>query len=522
VLAGCGLVALADGLFFGEGFGATLGVFALSWLALTAILQPAIRRRRQALIGLLAAGLFGFVLIDHPSLIGWVLFWIAITIAAISPRSAGLNDAWAWTRRVLAHSLVSISGPALDGQRLRRVTPPGKTPWRSLLAMAALPLGGGAVFLALFASANPIIAGVLSGIRLPPITFLSVFRALFWMVVFMAVWATLRPSRRPRLTGSLASPWASPARSSQAPVRSVTSVTLALIVFNALFAVENALDLTFLWGGAGLPSGMTLAQYAHRGAYPLVFTALLAGGFSLLVLREGSAMSARSLIRWLVGLWVAQNVLLSASSILRTVDYVEAYSLTRFRIAALLWMGLVTLGLVLIGWRMLRGKSRAWLINANALVLGVVLTAVSVGDLGAIAASWNVHHARDAGGTGADLDVCYLRTLGPSALLQVMALEQRKLSPDLHARLAGVQQDDLVLVESTQRNWHRWTLRGARRLNAALALLHQHPELDQPQFARFGCDQHLAGPQIHSTPAPIPSRAAAPFASGSLTSRAQP
>ena len=487
VLTGCGLVALADDFFFGEGFGATLGVFALSWLSLTTVCRPAIRRDRRALIGLLAAGLFGFILIDHPGLIGWILFWIAITIAALSPRSAGLNDAWAWTRRVLTHSLVSIPGPVLDVQRVRRVTPAGKTSWRSVLAMTALPLGGGAVFLALFASANPIIAGVLSGVRLPQITFLWVLRALFWMVAFIAVWATLRPSRRPRRTGSSASVWSGPVRRSQAPVLSVTSVILALIVFNALFAIENALDLAFLWSGAGLPSGMTLAQYAHRGAYPLVFTALLAGGFSLFVLREGSATAARSLIRRMVGLWVAQNVLLSASSILRTVDYVEAYSLTRFRIAALLWMGLVTLGLALIGWRMLRGKSRAWLINANAVALGVVLTAVSVGDLGAIAASWNVDHARDAGGTGADLDVCYLQTLGPSALLPVLDLEQHKLSPALHARLAYVALVTLTGLESSQGNWHRWTWRGERRLDVAQAILKRQPQLVSSPFTF--CDE---------------------------------
>ena len=34
-------------------------------------------------------------------------------------------------------------------------------------------------------------------------------------------------------------------------------------------------------------------------------------------------------------LWIAQNLLLVASTMLRTLDYVEAYSLTELRIAAL-------------------------------------------------------------------------------------------------------------------------------------------------------------------------------------------
>ena len=52
-------------------------------------------------------------------------------------------------------------------------------------------------------------------------------------------------------------------------------------MFNALFAVQTVLDLTYLWGGVALPDGMTYATYAHRGAYPLIVTALLAAGFVL-------------------------------------------------------------------------------------------------------------------------------------------------------------------------------------------------------------------------------------------------
>src|SRR5665213_1578045 len=53
----------------------------------------------------------------------------------------------------------------------------------------------------------------------------------------------------------------------------------SLVLFNALFALQTVLDLTYLWGGANLPDGMSHAEYAHRGAYPLIVTALLAAGF---------------------------------------------------------------------------------------------------------------------------------------------------------------------------------------------------------------------------------------------------
>ena len=96
------------------------------------------------------------------------------------------------------------------------------------------------------------------------------------------------------------------------PGVSVASVTLSLILFNSLFALQNGLDLAFLWSGAGLPEGVTLAEYAHRGAYPLIATALLAGLFVLVTLRPGSETASAPLIRRLVVVWVGQNIFLAA------------------------------------------------------------------------------------------------------------------------------------------------------------------------------------------------------------------
>jgi hypothetical protein len=303
--------------------------------------------------------------------------------------------------------------------RLYRLRPQDGTILTRGALAAVLPLGGGLVFLWLFAAANPLIARALALIRFPDLDAASLGRAIFWALVWVMVWATLRPMRRPAgLRPSARGPWA---RDSTAMDLSFVdpgqgSVIAALGVFNALFAIENGLDLAFLWSGARLPAGVTLADYAHRGAYPLILTALIAAAFSLFVLREGSPSARRPLARRLVGLWIAQNVFLSASSLLRTIDYLQAYSMTRLRIAALLWMGLVMLRLALIGWRMLRGKSAGWLINANALAMVLVLVIADGTDLGAVSAWWNVRHAREVGGPGADLDVCYLHGLGSAAL----------------------------------------------------------------------------------------------------------
>ena len=103
-------------------------------------------------------------------------------------------------------------------------------------------------------------------------------------------------------------------------VRSVAltaGVLLAVILFNLLFLLQNVLDIEYLWSGAALPAGMSYAEYAHRGAYPLILTALLAGLLTLIAFRRQSTGAGWKWARILVYVWLLQNVFLVASSLLR-------------------------------------------------------------------------------------------------------------------------------------------------------------------------------------------------------------
>ncbi len=331
------LIAAADALFRGE-VGSWLGGLMLAWTIVMIAVRPALRRG-PALLAAGAAGAFALIAANAPGLIDWMLFWVAISIAALLPRVARFDDAWRWLVRVLAHGVTGPITPLIDLLRLFRLRPHrGRIRARAVAAILALPLTMGALFVALFASANPIIASVFAAIC-PP----SIGEVVFWMAMMALYWPTLRPSRWPtRIVTAL------PDAEITLPGASMASVLIALGLFNIIFAIENELDIAFLWSGAGLPSGTTMADYAHQGAYPLIVTAILAGVFVLATLKPGSATAVNPAIRRLVTLWVGQNILLVASSILRTCYYIEAFSLTLLRIAALLWMGLVALGLALI------------------------------------------------------------------------------------------------------------------------------------------------------------------------------
>lgn len=479
VAAALALVALGDMLFWlADGVGSTLGMFAFAWAAVTLLLTPAAWRRGGSLVAGALALALGLVMTDSPGLLALVMFGAALAVAVLLPRAATFDHVGRWALRLVVFAIASLIGPWRDLFRLLRL---GKSrgrgaTMRGWLPLLPLPLIGGAVFLTLFASANPLISQALSSIGAPEFDVESFVRFLFWGLLFTFAWSTLRP-RRVRLPF----PEDRPDLDLTVPGVSVGSVTLALVTFNALFAVQNGLDLAFLWSGAPLPKGVTLASYAHQGAYPLIATALLAGLFVLVALRPGSDTAKVPLIRRLVVAWVAQNVFLVASSILRTTDYIAAYSLTVLRIAALLWMALVAVGLVLILWRMLRGKSSAWLINANAIAAGIVLFPCTIVDLGSVAATWNVRHAKEAGGPGQALDLCYLNELGSSALTALVALEQRPgLKPDFAQRLTWVRH---LAFEQTRDSLdgRGWTWRNQRRMDQVAAMLGGRP-LPAPPF----------------------------------------
>ena len=490
ILLAAALVVLADQLFFLQRIGSTAGLFAAALLIAILVATPAIGRSRPALAAAAAALLFVAVLGDDPSPLAAGLFLAAAALAVLLPRSRGFDDGWRWARRLFLHALLSAIGPLLDLGRLRtarRRRGPARVD--AALPLLALPVLGTILFLALFSAANPLISSAFARIDLlAAVGGLSIVRLFFWLVATQVIWGLLRPPRillapSTARDGELTLPGVSPA-----------SIALSLAAFNLVFALQNGLDIAFLWSGAPLPGDMTLAEYAHRGAYPLIATALLAALFVLVTLRPGSPSAESPLVRGLVSVWIGQNIVLVASTMLRTFDYIEAYSLTRLRIAALVWMALVAVGLVLICIRLWRRKSGPWLINANLAAALVALTACSAVDLGALAARWNVRHAAEVGGSGVRLDLCYLNRLGPSALLPLVELESRPNAPRFRERVSWTRNLIMDRLATRQGDWHGWTFRGARRSAEAKRLIAER------RLPRFSASvRHCDGSPIGTT-----------------------
>ena len=332
------------------------------------------------------------------------------------------------------------------------------------LTVWLIPIVLSAIFVFLLVSANPLLE---KWVRLmnpgDAASYISIGRILFWTVALSIVWPFIHVWWRSKVQTTLASTDVPVLEQTPSTNRieffGAATILRSLVLFNLLFAVQTILDAVYLWGNATLPADISYASYAHRGAYPLIVTALLAAGFVLVAMRPGGPAEQSKVIRPLVYLWVAQNVLLVMSSILRLDLYVQVYLLTWWRVAAFIWMILVALGLVLIVARIVLNRSNGWLIRANLIALTATLYICSLINFAAIIADYNVSHSREATGRGVWIDMNYLFSLGPQALPAIdRAIALRGLDPALVSRRG-------CLVEQQVKDtafWRSWGFRSWR------------------------------------------------------------
>lgn len=480
LVATAALTALADWFFYEHAIGWTLGGFAIALMVAIVSTGGEARSRVSTWCAAGVVALLGLSLIDEPGPLRIVVSIAALGVLALTVRLGWTTDPVRWASRLARLGATGwLRGP-IDLVTARRwsdrsdapprVCTPRIGPWLAPLAMSA-------VFVVLFAVANPVIEGWLSSAGewlsgAPEL--LDLLRMMFWSVTALGVWALLRArpigGRARRRTAALGAPGVivtEPRRGTGAGDAEALAawVVRCLICFNVVFAMQSATDLLHLWGGMELPDGMHPREYARRGAYPLVATALLAAVFVLVTFRSGAVGQQWRTARVLVYVWLAQNTLLVLSAAWRLSVYIEAFQMTRLRLAAGLWMALIVFGLVTIVVRIARQRTNGWLLRANALATVALLVGACFVNFDRIIADYNVARSLAPpveGETREKADVAYLEHLGYEAL------------PGLH-RLAGASDDTetrawaieaIVRLESRldheTTDWRGWTWRRDR------------------------------------------------------------
>ncbi len=418
LLIALSLVALADWLFWGWDIGISLALFAAILAALAFAVQTGKRSARDGFTAIAFTTLAILPIIEQVQVLSVLMLIVGLAAYAVWLAS---DQVQAWGQQVKAMLKFTLAGPFLafyeawDGAESVRTDGRLKARVGKELLSWLLPLSVGAMFLVLLSAANPFLDAWIGKLfQLDAPNLIEVRRVVFWVAILCLVWPFLNllpfAARSPRV-----------AKADRVPRTTVFlnagSVQKSLILFNALFAFQIISDGLFLWGGASLPDGMSYAEYAHRGAYPLIFTALLAAGFAILT----QSFQRERTVRWLVFAWIGQNLMLTYAAIFRLQLYVEAYALTYLRVAAFIWMGLVFLGLALILVQMARGLSVGWLFKWNGAALLSVLYVSCFVNFTALIAGYNISHWAES--ADHSVDTWYICKMGPHALPAILDFE---------------------------------------------------------------------------------------------------
>lgn len=452
------LVALADWLFWGYAPGLSVALFSWSVFGAAALLnRPGPKQVKPALLMLLLTSL---PIIEHYQALslGFQFFGLIAALAWIhQPAKTRIAEIPAAAMHLLRS--LPLSGIRTFVKTLFPKTPKtdpkqaqAKRKTASTLSRHArnwsFPLGGALVLITLLLMANPLLEQSLLDLLDFDLDIATLLRrVLFWCGTALMIWPLLVPVQ-PAIVSAPRAPSAAGRKRSNFGLNA-GSVLRALIVFNLILGLQTIMDLSILVGGAALPEGMTLATYAHRGAYPLLITAMLAGGF---------ALSARPYLHTHVSLtplmmiWLGQNALLGASSVLRLDLYVASFGFTYLRLYAMIWIALVVTGLLLTAWQILKARSNRWLLlRCAGLGVGTLYLCAFVNFAGLIAA-----HNLSMKSTKM-LDLYYLCTLGPNASSGIHAA----LNADPGLRIPSAYHS-CWRPDADQNNWREWGFRSWR------------------------------------------------------------
>ncbi len=237
--------------------------------------------------------------------------------------------------------------------------------WLGLL----LALPAVAVVLVLLLSADAVMGAYARAffepLRLPDLLFrgfiLFLCAMLFYSFLYGAAWA------KPRVYQARTyAPW------------SATAPNIVVGALLAVYAVFTAVQFVYLFGGHGLPEGLTYAAYAREGFNQLMWVAALnLGAFALCLCR---VREQRLLHILLLALLAATGVVL-VSAFTRLSLYIGAYGLTFKRVQAFWFLCYLSAVLLLCGIRLYRGKLP--LLRACTLLFILWYAALNMPDLNA-------------------------------------------------------------------------------------------------------------------------------------------
>jgi Leucine-rich repeat (LRR) protein len=156
--------------------------------------------------------------------------------------------------------------------------------------------------------------------------------------------------------------------------------TSLFIWLNAMLLIINLMDVQYLYLDLGLPDDITHKQFVHNGVNMLILSIVL-GICLLLYFFRGSLnfIAKNKFARVLAILWIAQNIIMVVSTVMRNTLYVNEALLTYKRIGVYFWLLFAIIGLFLGLIKIIKLKTSWYIIrNISGAMFVVLILSASV------------------------------------------------------------------------------------------------------------------------------------------------
>jgi len=293
-----------------------------------------------------------------------------------------------------------------------------------------VPIAVTAVFILIFAAANPVVARLLqtAGTHVQHFfrhigEYITPGRTALWMLWLACFAALIRP-----VVKSAAADWLMTldeglkADAAGTPHRSNFAAALCtLISVNVLFLAYNGMDSIYLYFKATLPEGITWTDYTHRGCGWLTLGLFASSTVLGVIFWHGMNFHPRARgLKTLSYIWAAQNGVLAVGTMRRIQMYISYSGLTHLRLTGIYGSLLVAAGLGIMVYKVHANRGFIWLVRRYVLALFSALTILALTPNDWVCTTYNVRRIMEHRPRA--LRPVFLKKLSPEALPPLIPL----------------------------------------------------------------------------------------------------
>lgn len=252
------------------------------------------------------------------------------------------------------------------------------------------------------------------------------------------------------------------------------SAVILFALLNLLLLSVNIIDVYYGFIVNVLPEGLTLSAYLHDGTNALIVSIVMAAAMVLIVFRGYLNFDDKAdSIKWLVYIWIVQNIVTILTTLNRNVLYINEYGLTHRRIGVFVFLFLCAGGLLLTLFKVRNKLSNWFLLRSNWWMVYGFLIAGAWINWDAIIFKHNMNLAALQHTEQDDYFLISLSHTATPAMLEMYAAQQKsghsiftkRMEHDLYYRIEQSKERVEYDEWPSQLVMHHFTVKKAEELN---------------------------------------------------------